>query len=98
MEIVNNLIINFTILGPAVSLFQLKYFEHMKRALKPNGVVCSQGGTVWSNIDTVAECLDHCRSIFPTAAFAVASVPTYPTGQIGFVMGSLNQVCNVLLI
>jgi spermidine synthase len=30
------------------------------------------------------------RSLFPTVRYAAASVPTYPSGQIGFVVCSLD--------
>lgn len=62
----------------------------MKRALKPNGIVCSQGGTFWTDIKHVRETLDHCRAQFPVTGYASALVPTYPCGQIGFVIGSLD--------
>lgn len=29
--------------GPAESLFQVSFFELMKKALKPNGFICTQG-------------------------------------------------------
>ncbi|KAK3932872.1 Spermidine synthase [Frankliniella fusca] len=80
--------------GPAVSLFQESYFSLMKRALKPGGIVCSQGGTTWANPEHVAQTLSHCKATFPAAAYGFASVPTYPTGQIGFVIGSLNEETN----
>lgn len=62
----------------------------MKQALRPGGIVCSQGGTYWTDTKHVRETLDHCRAQFPVTGYAVASVPTYPCGQIGFVIGSLN--------
>lgn len=77
-------------IGPAESLFQESYFALMKRALKPNGIICSQGGTYWTDIKHVKETLDHCRLQFPTAGYAVTSVPSYPCGQIGFIIGSLD--------
>ena len=80
--------------GPAISLFQESYFCLMRRALKPGGIVCSQAGTVWANAEHVAQTLAHCRAAFPSAAYAYAAVPTYPTGQIGFVIGSLNKETN----
>lgn len=64
----------------------------MKTALKPGGLVCSQAGTAWANLDHVNQTLSHCRAAYPVTAYAVASVPTYPTGQIGFVLGSLAAV------
>ncbi|XP_049806575.1 spermidine synthase [Schistocerca nitens] len=80
--------------GPAVSLFQQEYFELMYKALKPDGIVCSQAGTVWTNIECLAKTLDHCRNVFETAACATVSVPTYPTGQISFVIGGRSPVVN----
>lgn len=64
----------------------------MKSALKPGGLICSQAGTAWANLNFVQQTLHHCRSVFPICSYAIASVPTYPTGQIGFVLGSVNQV------
>lgn len=77
-------------IGPAVSLFQESYFSLMKQALKPGGIVCSQGGTIWTELDHVKSTLDHCRSQFSVANYAVAAVPSYPNGQIGFVIGSMD--------
>ncbi|XP_077286787.1 spermidine Synthase isoform X1 [Arctopsyche grandis] len=83
-------------IGPAVNLFQEDYFKLMKQALKENGLVCSQGSTIWTDLTHVKETLNHCKRQFQTAAYAIASVPTYPNGQIGFVMGSLNKNCNFM--
>ncbi|XP_072938668.1 spermidine synthase [Epargyreus clarus] len=77
--------------GPAVSLFQENYFALMKSALRPNGIVCSQAGTFWNDIELVTSTLGHCRNQFPVAAYAYTSVPTYPSGTIGFVIGSLDK-------
>lgn len=77
-------------IGPAESLFQESYFGLVKRALKPNGIVCSQGGTYWTDLKHLKHTLDHCRVHFPIAKYCVTSVPSYPCGQIGFIIGSLN--------
>lgn len=84
-------------IGPAVNLFQENYFSLMKSALKPGGIVCSQAGTVWNDLDLVTNTLRFCKNQFPSATYAYTSVPTYPSGQIGFVIGSLeeNKVFNV---
>ncbi|XP_068081931.1 spermidine synthase isoform X3 [Anabrus simplex] len=76
---------------PAVSLFQQPYFNLMQKALRPGGIVCSQVGTVWGNIEHVVETLRCCQTSFSSAALAYAAVPTYPTGQISFVLGSLDK-------
>ncbi|KAJ9587324.1 hypothetical protein L9F63_019151 [Diploptera punctata] len=80
--------------GPAVSLFQVSYFELMRNALKPGGIICSQAGTIWANMDIVIDTYKHCQNTFKKAAYGCAAVPTYPTGQIGFVLGSLSQETN----
>lgn len=80
--------------GPAECLFQESYFNLMKSALKPGGIVCSQAGTAWLNLDHVTQTLQRCKSLFPVASYGVVSVPTYPTGQIGFVLGGLNPETN----
>ncbi|KAJ2949929.1 hypothetical protein O0L34_g11251 [Tuta absoluta] len=77
--------------GPAVSLFQENYFALMKSALRAGGIVCSQAGTIWNDIELVNNTLKFCRNQFPAAAYAYTSVPTYPSGQIGFVIGSLDK-------
>lgn len=82
-------------IGPAESLFQESYFGLLRRALKPNGIVCSQGGTYWTDLEHVKHTLDHCRVHFPVAEYCVTSVPSYPCGQIGFVIGSLDEKANL---
>ncbi|XP_028037962.1 spermidine synthase [Bombyx mandarina] len=77
--------------GPAVNLFQENYFSLMKSALKPDGIVCSQAGTIWNDIELVTNTLNFCKNQFPAAAYCYTSVPTYPSGQIGFVIGSLTK-------
>lgn len=77
--------------GPAVNLFQENYFSLMKSALKPDGIVCSQAGTIWNDIELVSSTLSYCRNQFPAATYAYTTVPTYPSGQIGFVIGSLDK-------
>lgn len=79
-------------LGPAENLFKQSYYELLKAALKPGGIIASQAGTAWMNMDQVCSTFRHCKAVFPVAAYAVTVVPTYPTGQIGFVLGSLDEV------
>lgn len=62
----------------------------MKKALKPGGIVCSQGGCYFTELTQVGETLGYCRAQFPVSGFATICVPTYPSGQIGFIVGSLN--------
>ena len=36
----------YIIKGPAASLFQESYYDLLKNALRPNGIVCCQGNTI----------------------------------------------------
>ena len=83
-------------IGPATSLFEESYFGLMKRALKPGGIVCSQGGTFWIEKEQVKSTMKHCAKHFPVVKYGLASVPSYPSGQIGFVIGSLGEESSLL--
>lgn len=77
-------------IGPASSLFEKRYYELMKKALKAGGVLCSQGECSWLHLDLISSMQDFCRTLFPTVAYAYTTIPTYPSGQIGFILCSLN--------
>lgn len=70
--------------GPAVVLFQKPYYEALKKALKPGGVLCSQGESFWFTMDLITNMISMCRTLFPVVEYASTYVPTYPGGQIGF--------------
>ncbi|KAJ8984015.1 hypothetical protein NQ317_012238 [Molorchus minor] len=78
-------------IGPAVNLFTESYFRLLKEALKPNGIICSQSGTVWTDLDHVKQTLDNCRKHFKSVKYAGSSVPSYPNGQIGYLVASLEE-------
>ncbi|GIY79330.1 spermidine synthase [Caerostris extrusa] len=78
--------------GPAACLFQKPYYESLKRALKPGGIVISQGESFWYDKDLVTELLRICRSIFPVVDYGVSYVTSFPAGQIGYLCCSTNPV------
>lgn len=63
----------------------------MRKALKPGGIVCSQGSSFWIDMKHVKETLDACASQFKNTRYAAAMVPSYPGGSIGFVIGCLDE-------
>lgn len=79
--------------GPAVNLFNENYFELMKCALREGGIICSQGGSYWLDCEHVKTIINRCKTHFPKVAYCVTSVPSYPCGHIGFVIGSLDKSC-----
>lgn len=74
--------------GPSASLFTKEFYQSMSDALSPNGVICTQGECQWLHVDFIAEVMKRTRVIFPTVQYAYASVPTYPSGQLGFIVAT----------
>ena len=72
--------------GPAETLFQPSFYESMYAALKPHGIVCVQAECFWIHLDLIADLVACCHDIFETAEYATTMVPTYPCGQIGFLL------------
>jgi len=77
-------------IGPAASLFQESYFELLKKALRPGGLVCSQGENMWFHRHLISSLLKSCQSLYPVVDYAYTCIPTYPGGQIGFILCSSN--------
>jgi len=72
--------------GPAESLFQAKYYELMRSSLNTTGILCSQGECQWLHSKLIRKVLDFCRTLYPSVGYAFTTIPTYPCGQIGFVL------------
>lgn len=47
----------------------------MKKALRPGGIVCSQGSSFWIELNHVKETIDACGKHFKNTRYAVAAVP-----------------------
>lgn len=77
--------------GPAEVLFRQEFYESMKNSLTPSGVICTQGECLWLHLDLIVDVLDKCGPLFPTVQYAFTTIPTYPSGQIGFIMCSLDE-------
>lgn len=65
VQAVKSTIIFVSRLGPAESLFQESYYELMKKALKPDGVLCCQGkcNIFICKIDAMYAATDQKRAI-----------------------------------
>lgn len=74
--------------GPAKNLFEMPYFEAMHTCLKPGGFVCTQGECMWLHASLIQPLLWSCRRIYAVVEYAYTCVPTYPSGQIGFILCS----------
>lgn len=82
--------------GPADVLFKPEFFQSMKDALTPNkGVICTQGECQWLHLDFIEGVLGNVRGMFTSAQYAFTTIPTYPSGQIGFILATLDSDINL---
>ena len=72
--------------GPASGLFGADFYKLVHKALKPGGVTCSQGECVWLHLPLIKSMADMCRDIYANVQYAYCTIPTYPSGQIGFLL------------
>ncbi|CAI8587616.1 unnamed protein product [Vicia faba] len=76
-------------IGPAQELFEKPFFESVARALRPGGVVCTQAESIWLHMHIIEDIVVNCRQVFKGSVnYAWTTVPTYPSGMIGFMLCS----------
>jgi len=80
--------------GPARVLFEEPFYRDLFRALTPDGVACSQCESLWLHGDLIHKILGMSRHIFPSVQYAFTTIPTYPSGQIGFMLSSKRGDCS----
>ncbi|XP_006656137.1 spermine synthase-like [Oryza brachyantha] len=74
-------------IGPAQELVEKPFFQTIARALKPGGVLCNQAESMWLHTHLIQDMLSICHETLKGAVhYAWASVPTYPSGVIGFLL------------
>ncbi|KAK6217377.1 spermidine synthase [Colletotrichum tabaci] len=82
--------------GPAESLFQKPYFQLLHDALREGGVITTQGSeNQWLHMPLISKLKKDCKEIFPVAEYAYTTIPTYPSGQIGFMVCTKDANRNV---
>lgn len=81
--------------GPAETLFQEDYFKLLNSALTDKGVITTQAESMWIHLPIIRDLKRACRSVFPVAEYAYTTIPTYPTGQIGFMVCCKDTNVNV---
>lgn len=74
--------------GPAASLFEKPYFQLLHDALTPGGNISTQGECLWLHLPLIGDLRRTTLEIFETAEYAFTTIPTYPSGQIGFLVCS----------
>ncbi|URD97734.1 Spermine/spermidine synthase [Musa troglodytarum] len=76
-------------IGPAQELFEKPFFQSVAKALRPGGVVCTQAESIWLHMHIIEGIVSTCCQIFKGSVnYAWTTVPTYPSGVIGFMLCS----------
>ncbi|CAA6665863.1 unnamed protein product [Spirodela intermedia] len=76
-------------IGPAQELVKKSFFEIAAMSLRPGGVLCNQAESMWLHTHLIQDMLSTCCETFKGSVhFAWTSVPTYPSGTIGFLLCS----------
>jgi spermidine synthase len=74
--------------GPASVLFETPFYKAMHAALKPGGIVCTQGECMWLHLDLIRPLIRSISVLYETVEYAYTTIPTYPSGQIGFIIAT----------
>ena len=64
-------------------------FAHVKRYIF---ITMVTGECQWSDLPLIKKMMTGCQSLFPVVRYAFTTIPTYPNGQIGMVLASMNKV------
>lgn len=81
--------------GPAESLFDPAFYEQMFTSLNDGGIICAQGECFWSQVELIENVVACCADIFDSVEYASTYVPTFPCGQIGFVLAAKGTGVNL---
>ncbi len=74
--------------GPGEILFEKKFYEYSKRALRKNGLMAVQGESFFLHPDKVQKIVRHMKDLFPRHGYAYSLIPTFTGGHVGICVGS----------
>ena len=79
--------------GPASALFGQEFYTNVKKALRPGGIVCSQGENLWIHQGIIEKMMNFLKGDiqFTTVKYGMIYIPTYPCGSIGCLISSLGD-------
>jgi spermidine synthase len=77
--------------GPGETLFSKGFYANCHRCLKPGGILATQNGVCYMQLQEVRNTYQRLRSIFADTTFYGASVPTYVGGIMTFAWGSNDK-------
>ncbi|MCF7894940.1 MAG: polyamine aminopropyltransferase [Candidatus Omnitrophica bacterium] len=74
--------------GPAKTLFSKKFYQHISKILKPNGIMVRQTGSTFLQAKVLKSSYRKINNVFAQSFIQLASIPTYTGGHFSFVIGS----------
>lgn len=77
--------------GPASVLFETPFYKAMYGSLREGGIVCTQGECMWLHLDLIQPLVNAIGSVYSTVEYAYTTIPTYPSGQIGFIVATKGR-------
>lgn len=77
--------------GPASVLFETPFYNAMHKCLRDGGIVCTQGECMWLHVDLIQPLMKSIQQTYTSVEYAYTTIPTYPSGQIGFIVATKNK-------
>jgi spermidine synthase len=77
--------------GPASVLFETPFYNAMHASLRDGGIVCTQGECIWLHVDLIRPLVQAISKLYSTVEYAYTTIPTYPSGQIGFIVAAKGR-------
>jgi len=74
--------------GPAKDLISLNFYKNVKRALRKNGIVSIQSGSLSYQAKLVSLIFNRVNRIFPSVKIHRSVIPSYQAGEYSFIVGS----------
>jgi len=78
-------------IGPASVLFETPFYNAMHKSLKEGGIVCTQGECMWLHLDLIKPLVQSIGKTYDSVEYAYTTIPTYPSGQIGFIVATKGR-------
>jgi spermidine synthase len=75
-------------IGAAEGLFQADFYQQVKNALAPGGILVAQSESPFLHARLIRQMADAMRRSFDQVRLYLASVPTYPSGLWSFLIAS----------
>jgi spermidine synthase len=82
--------------GPAETLYTSAFYQDMYGALREGGVVCTQGECQYLHLELIRKVMEDAKALYPVVDYAYSCVPTYPDGQIGYIIATKAKGGDVL--